>query len=63
MIIEMEKNLDAYNAGPDLRNKSLYYLKRTIKNRIDDTTNIKSINLCLIDAKEKFDDFLDKIKM
>ncbi len=63
MIIEMEKNLDAHNAAPDLRNKSLYYLKRTIKNRIGDTSNIKSMNFCLIDAKEKFDDFLDKIKM
>ncbi len=63
MIIEMEKNLDVHNASPDLRNKSLYYLKITIRNRIGDAINIKSMNLCLIDAEEKFDDFLDKIKM
>ena len=62
MIVEMREHLDVHRASPDLRNKSLYYL-RAIKNRISEVTNIKSMNLCLIDAKEKFDDFWDEIKI
>jgi hypothetical protein len=61
MIVKMKKHLDAHRAGPDLRNKSLYSM-RTIKTRISEAKNIKSMNLCLIDAEEKFDDFWDEIK-
>jgi hypothetical protein len=61
MIVKMKKHLDAYRAGPDLRNRSLYSL-RTIKKRIGGAENIISMNLCLIDAEDKFDDFWDAIQ-
>jgi len=61
MIVKMKKHLDAHRAGPDLRNRSLYSL-RTIKKRIQGAENIKSMNLCLIDVEDKFDDFWDEIK-
>ena len=62
MIVEMKEHCDAYQAGPDLRNKSLYSL-RTFKKSISKTINIKSMNLCLFDAEEKFDAFWDEIKI
>ena len=61
MILAMKKHLDAHRAGPDLRNKSLYCL-RTTKKRIHEAKNIKSMNLCLIDAEEKFDAFWYEIQ-
>jgi len=62
MIEETKAYLDAHQAGQDLRNKSLYSL-RTIKKRISEAKNIKSMNLCLIDAEEKLDVFWDEIQM
>ncbi len=62
MIEATKKHLDAHGAGPDLRNKSLYCL-RTTKKRIHEAKNIKRMNLCLIDAKEKFETFWDEIKI
>ncbi len=61
MIEETKAYLDAHKAGQNLRNKSLYFL-RTIKKRISEAKNIKSMNLCLIDAEEKLDVFWDEIK-
>jgi hypothetical protein len=61
MIEETKAHLDAHKAGQDLRNKSLYSL-RTIKKRVSEAKNIKSMNLCLIDAEEKLDVFWDEIK-
>jgi hypothetical protein len=61
MIEETKAYLDAHKAGQNLRNKSLYSL-RTIKKRISEAKNIKSMNLCLIDAEEKLDVFWDEIK-
>ncbi len=62
MIVAMKKDLDAHGAGPDLRNKSLYFLRAT-KKRIHQANNIKNMNLCLIDAEEKFDAFWDEIEI
>jgi len=62
MIEATKKHLDAHGAGPDLRNKSLYCL-RTTKKHIHEAKNIKRMNLCLIDAKEKFETFWDEIKI
>jgi len=61
MTEETKAYLDARKAGQNLRNKSLYFL-RTIKKRISEAKNIKSMNLCLIDAEEKLDVFWDEIK-
>jgi len=62
MIVAMKKHLDAHRAGPDLRNQSLYCL-RTAKKRIHEAKNIKSMNLCLIDAEEKLETFWDAIEI
>lgn len=61
MILKMKKHLDAHRAVPDLRNRSLYFL-RTIKKRIRGAENITSMNRCLIDAEDKFDELWDEIK-
>jgi len=61
MIEETKAHLDAHKAGQGLRNKSLYFL-RTTKKRISEAKNIKSMNLCLINAEEKLDVFWDEIK-
>jgi hypothetical protein len=61
MIVEIKTHLDAHKTGQDLRNKSLYSL-RTIKKRIGEANNISRMNLCLIDAEEKFDVLWDEIK-
>jgi len=58
----MKKHCDAYQADPDLGNKSLYSLQ-TLKKSISKAININSMNLCLIDAEEKFDVFWDEIKI
>ena len=62
MIVTMKKHFDAHGAGPELRNKSLYFLRAT-KKRIHQANNIKNMNLCLIDAEEKFDAFWDEIEI
>jgi len=62
MIVAMKKHLDAHKADPDLRNKSLYFLRAT-KKRIHQAINIKNMNLCLIDAEEKFGAFWDEIEI
>ena len=62
MIVKMKEHLDAHEAGQDLRNKSLYYL-RSIKGCISKATNIRSMSLCLIDAEEKFDAFWDEVQI
>lgn len=61
MIAEMKTHLNTHKTGQDLRNRSLYSLM-TIKKRISEAKSIKSMNLCLIDAEEKFDGFWDEIK-
>ncbi len=60
MIGEMKMHLDAHEAGPDLRNRSLYSL-RTIKKRIHRAGSIGNMNLDFIEAEENFDVFLDQI--
>jgi hypothetical protein len=62
MIVKMKEHLDAHDAGQDLRNKSLYYL-RSIKKCIHEAKNIRSMSLCLIDAEEKFDAFWDEVQI
>ena len=62
MIVAMKIHLDTHGAGSDLRNKSLYFLRAT-KKRIHQANNIKNMNLCLIDAEEKFDAFWDEIEI
>lgn len=57
----IKDHLDAHEAGPDLRNKSLYFLKR-IKSRISNAGNIKSINTCLNDAEDMLDIFWEEIE-
>ncbi|RTZ95157.1 MAG: hypothetical protein DSY90_14080 [Deltaproteobacteria bacterium] len=56
MIAAMKKDLDAHEAGPDLRNKSLYFL-RASKKRLHRAGNIKNMISGFIDAKERFDVF------
>jgi len=62
MIEVMKKHLDVHGAEPELRNKSLYFL-RTTKKRIHQANNIKNMILCLNDAVEKFDVFWDEIEI
>jgi len=61
MISKMKAHLDTHKPGKDLQNKALFYL-RSIKSRIDEAGDIKSISDCLIDAEEKFDAFWEEVK-
>jgi len=62
MIVAMKKDLDAHRAVPNLRNKSLYFLRAT-KKCIHRANNIKNMNFYLIKAEEKFDAFWDEIEI
>ena len=60
MIEEMRKHCDAYQAGPDMRNRSLHSL-RASKQRIDMAPTINSAHEYMIDAQEEFAGFLDEL--
>jgi len=61
MIEGMKDHLNAHKANQDLRNKSLYFLRR-IKNLISNAGNIKDINNYLNDAEDMLDTFREEIK-
>jgi len=62
MIAEMRKHCDAYQASPELRNRSLYSLRR-YKQHVGKATDITRMNLYLLDAEEGFYRILDELMM
>jgi len=61
MIEKMKSHLEAHRAGPDLRNKFLYSLRRISKN-ISKAKDIESINRLKSDAEDKFDIYWEEVE-
>jgi len=61
MIEKMKNHLEAHKAGPDLRNKFLYSLRRISKN-ISKAKDIESINRLKSDAEDKFDLYYEEVE-
>jgi hypothetical protein len=61
MIEKMKNHLEAHKAGPDLRNKFLYSLRRISEN-IRKARDIANINRLKSDAEEKFDIYWEEVE-
>lgn len=61
MIEKMKNHLEAHKAGPDLRNKSLYSLRRISEN-IRNAKDIENINRLKSHAEEKFDIYWEEVE-
>jgi len=61
MIEKMKNHLEAHKAGPDLRNKYLYSLRRISKN-ISKAKDIESINRLKSDAEDEFDLYWEEVE-